>query len=975
METGFIKYATVKVLGWRDKTHKKVARTEYGEKVKSYYLDEAPSLNLQAVLNDCADYYKVSSNPEDYELIVVRAVEADIPNDNGDAFTEDELLRWDEKQGQRVYRTFNLKGHHVNHQSSNPVMARGIIIDSHFNRGNDGKFIEILIASDKRKDPLLVRNITSGKLDKFSMGCHCEYTKCSICGHKAYSESQFCEHVRNSKMQEIGGKRVYEECFGVVYDEISSVYDPAMKNCEAIDFIKAEKDSGLEEQIMAQTEDLLAHQVVAKKSATESDDSITITGMRPNQTVTITNHKEVKDDMAKKAMGNKAKLTKKADDDLFDELEKEEQEEMPEIPEKEEVINIEKEEQGLEVEEAPPEMTPEEEVALAQEEVEEELPVEELEAQDEVVEEGILPDEEAVAQEEVYEEEDELSAELSDEDLEEMAQEEYIEEEDLAAEVNIPTEEETQDEMEAQDEVVEEISEVPEGVIESQDEEDELQLQDLEGEEDEEMTDDEFGIKGGLLDLEAERIRKTCWVISDKKGPLYMVGLKKSFPNQHAKFAKRFASKAYGEDLMRAILDDGFIKTMNRVNAINVVSDVKMDKGIKRPDLWLGLVAQSEETDSRQIRAKYNALIKKAESKKAKKKVAKPRKKADGPADVPTDDETRVDFDEGHDVTTTEDVQPLIPPAEVKKDTEDAKNEMVETDTHHFTGELKPAYENISAEFDKGAWKILDGDKHLFSIKSKNATRRVGEKILYRIASEGLVDTWKRFGADDLPGSITEDSMNDLDEAAQSDYDDKDDIPDIVGAGELKSDSEQTIDDLGEAHPTDTSELEASLKRKALKDAEEVLEQEKQAFKVKYVRALRLAAKRANYNIEDNPLKASLWDALTKVGLAEDLSEVAIEESFDTGGEAFVDSIVNRAEELVEYTTPAFAQLEEDMGNIKSVVAQDDEEVEEENEEDKEASKIAKQAEAGSLLLKSTVETGKKLTSKIAKAVMRYNVR
>ena len=120
METGFIKYATVKVLGWKDKTHKKVARTEYGEKVKSYYLDEAPSLNLQAVLNDCADYYKVSSNPEDYELIVVRAVEADIPNDNGDAFTEDELLRWDEKQGQRVYRTFNLKGHHVNHQSSNP---------------------------------------------------------------------------------------------------------------------------------------------------------------------------------------------------------------------------------------------------------------------------------------------------------------------------------------------------------------------------------------------------------------------------------------------------------------------------------------------------------------------------------------------------------------------------------------------------------------------------------------------------------------------------------------------------------------------------------------------------------------------------------------------------------------------------------------------------------------------------------------
>jgi hypothetical protein len=972
MEKGFIKYATVKVLGWKDKAHKKVARTEYGEKVKSYYLDEAPSLNLQAVLSDVSEYYKVSSNPEDYELIVVRAVEADKPNDNGDAFTEDELLRFDEKQGQRVYRTFNLKGHHVNHQSSNPVMARGIILDSHFNRGNDGNFVEILIASDKRKDPLLIRNITSGKLDKFSMGCHCEYTKCSICGHKAFSESQFCEHVRDAKMQEIGGKRVYEECYGVVYDEISSVYDPAMKNCEAIDFIKAEKDVGLEEQIMAQTEDLMAHQA----SKPDADDSITITGMKPNQTITITNHaKEVKDNMAKKNKGKKAiQLKKKADDDLYDELEKEEQEEMPEIPEKEEVINIEKEEQGLAVEEAPPEMTPEEEMLAQDEEVdvheEEEVPVEEELAQ---VDEDIMPDEEAIAQEEdvlpEIEEED-LSAEMTEEDLEEMAQEDYIEDEEMEAEINIPQEDEVLEEIESQDEIMEEEDEM----IESQEEEEqELEIQDLQGEDDEEMTDDEFGIKGGLLDLEAERIRKSCWVISDKKGPLYMVRLKSSFPNQHSKFAKRFASREYGEDLMRAILNDGFIKTMNRVNAINVVSEVKMDKGIKRPDLWLAITAQSEETDRKQIRAKYDALLK-----KGKKKVAKPKRRKAQPADVPTDEETRVDFDESHDEHgVTDDVQPLIPPTTVKKDTEDAKNEMVETDTHHFTGELKPAYENISAEYEKGAWNILDGEKCLFSIKSKNATRRVGEKILYRIASEGLVDTWKKFGAPDLPGSITEDSMNDLDEAAQSDYKDKDDIPDIVGAGELKSDSEQTIDDLGEAHPTDTSEVEAKLKRKALADAEEVLEQEKQAFKTKFVRALKLAAKRANYNLEDNSLKASLWDALTKVGLGEDQTEVAIEESFDSGGEAYVDDIVTRAEELVEFTTPAFAQLEADMGNIKSVVAQDedDEGEKEEEDEDKEASKIAKQAEEGSLLLKSTVETGKKLTSKIAKAVMRYNTR
>jgi len=1002
----FKKFASVRILGWKSLDHKKTAKTNYGEKYKSYYLDGSPSLNVKAALDDVGDIYNISKDPKDYELIVVRAVEADEPNANGDAFPNEELLRFDPEQGQKIYRTFNLKPHHVNHQSDNPKMARGVILDSHYNEMNDGKaFVEILVASDKSKDPILIKNIISGKLDKFSMGCHCDYTECSICDHKAYNEMQFCEHIANHKMAKIAGKLAYEKCYGVIYDEISSVYDPAMEGCEAIDILSAEKD--VETMIAEQTEELIRQGHLANKE----DGVIVVGGLKPNHTITITNNnrEEVKKNMPKNKKGDK--LQKKADDDLMFDLEKEE-EEIPEaeIPEVEIPIEapVETPEEEIKIETQDEEVPVEEEVPPVEEEI--------VETQEEVPLEEEIPEEEVpISENDLVDEDDEMMeaaiAENPEDDLEKdsaleaprwikhpeiwdeciarleakMGNPGYgaavayyknkcnkmglVAGEDEEIPIEIPTETpeipeipETPEIPEVPEELEKETQSEEEKEVEEENaDEDEIVDNDIDNitdDDDVELSGSEFGMQSGLLDLEAERVNDTNWIIADSKGPLYLVKLNKTFPTMHASFAERFASKDYGIDLLRAILKNGFIKTMTRVNAINVVSDLAIPENIDHPEIWLEIVGEVDDAPlvPKKIQAEYDKRMKIV-------------KKAD-PATVETK-ETKVDMDvrPANEFPVKDDVQPLISPATVKTDVTKALDELPPTDTHH-------AYKDVAVEFDKKVgWKVFNGETCLFTVSSKNATRKVGIKLLKRIAEKGMHDTWKKFG-EDLPEGITEDVMNDLDENAKN-YKVKDDIQKVISPAEMKKDKNQSLDELP---PTTDSvvkieSIKNEAKRSALKEAEELIETEKQAYRTKLRRGIKLAAKRANFNVEENSLKAALWDALTKYAeLDSDTTEIAIETAFEDAGSDYINNVITRGEELAEYSTPAFAQLEEDMNKIKPIAVNDEDEEKEEDEDEVEANKIAKQAESGSLGLRRTEKEGKGGKT-IKSAVMSYNVR
>ena len=170
------KTAKIQILSYNNNISKSAfKKTANTEKYASHFDDvtESSSIieDIKEKLSVVAGTYSISSNPNDYIYVAVRALTADIPNENWDAFAEKELLRFEPKYGCRVYQTFNLKPHHVNHRSQDPTQARGAILDSHYNTKNAEHFPEILVAIDKTKDKRLANGIASGEIEGWSMGC------------------------------------------------------------------------------------------------------------------------------------------------------------------------------------------------------------------------------------------------------------------------------------------------------------------------------------------------------------------------------------------------------------------------------------------------------------------------------------------------------------------------------------------------------------------------------------------------------------------------------------------------------------------------------------------------------------------------------------------------------------------------------------------------------------------------------------
>jgi len=135
------------------------------------------------------------------------------PNDNGDFFSHEELVK--------RYKTFIGKSCFVDHDNENVERARGIILDAVYN--NKGKFVELLKAVDKKAYPELARGIELGYITDTSMGCRCGHSLCSICNNKAVTEDDFCEHVANYKGSTFNGLPVFEDNRDVEFFEDSFV--------------------------------------------------------------------------------------------------------------------------------------------------------------------------------------------------------------------------------------------------------------------------------------------------------------------------------------------------------------------------------------------------------------------------------------------------------------------------------------------------------------------------------------------------------------------------------------------------------------------------------------------------------------------------------------------------------------------------------------------------------------------------------
>jgi hypothetical protein len=171
----------------------------------------------------------VKYNP-DFVYARFRAIgclEVDGPNSNADAFPYGEFL--DERPGYG-YKSFEGKHAFVEHASDNINNAIGDLYSSYLNRFDLSKFgskewrvlndderarvlttrakhedgsIEVLMAINSKLAPKIATIIGSGSPAGCSMGTNIDYSECSVCGNRAYTEQSYCPHIKHSKNQRI----------------------------------------------------------------------------------------------------------------------------------------------------------------------------------------------------------------------------------------------------------------------------------------------------------------------------------------------------------------------------------------------------------------------------------------------------------------------------------------------------------------------------------------------------------------------------------------------------------------------------------------------------------------------------------------------------------------------------------------------------------------------------------------------------
>ena len=142
-------------------------------------------------------------------------------NNNGDAFTEEDLKH----THQHFVDNANVFLQHVN---KDPAKGIGKPVFSWYN--DDMHRVELILRIDKSKPEAAgtVSKITNGEPLFVSMGCKVTYDVCSICGNKAPTRRDYCDHLRfNMKKILPDGRQVYALNPNPKFFDISIVAKPA----------------------------------------------------------------------------------------------------------------------------------------------------------------------------------------------------------------------------------------------------------------------------------------------------------------------------------------------------------------------------------------------------------------------------------------------------------------------------------------------------------------------------------------------------------------------------------------------------------------------------------------------------------------------------------------------------------------------------------------------------------------------------
>lgn len=128
------------------------------------------------------------------------------------------------------YQTFKTNAHFFNHHiNKNPALAKGKVLHAVWNDGM--KRVELIVGINPKLDSDAADAIDRGENLCFSMGCKVPYDVCNICGNRAKTRAEYCDHLRYQmgQVDPITGRQVYAVNTLPRFFDISRVLIPADK--------------------------------------------------------------------------------------------------------------------------------------------------------------------------------------------------------------------------------------------------------------------------------------------------------------------------------------------------------------------------------------------------------------------------------------------------------------------------------------------------------------------------------------------------------------------------------------------------------------------------------------------------------------------------------------------------------------------------------------------------------------------------
>lgn len=140
-------------------------------------------------------------------------------NRNGDYFPVKALKEY--------HKTFEVLAKiYKHHQNKNPENSYGKVLFSNYN--DKMHRVELILELDDAKAQDIVKEIKQGKLHALSMGSRVPYDICCICGNKAKSRNEYCDHLKKQLSKILpDGRKVYAINTQPKFFDISIVTIPA----------------------------------------------------------------------------------------------------------------------------------------------------------------------------------------------------------------------------------------------------------------------------------------------------------------------------------------------------------------------------------------------------------------------------------------------------------------------------------------------------------------------------------------------------------------------------------------------------------------------------------------------------------------------------------------------------------------------------------------------------------------------------